>query len=550
MLQSLHIRNYAIIKQVEITFDNKLNIITGETGAGKSILMGALGLILGDRAEGNLLYNADEKCVVEGTFLIKEYNVKSFFEQQELDYDNTCILRREIAANGKSRAFVNDTPVNLSVLKELGEQLIDIVSQNQTLELNREQFQLQMVDAIAETETTLLGYKQAYKDYKKTERALQSLREQELKARTDEDYLNFILQELGEANLQADEQELLEKQLEILSNAEHIQQAAGTAAAQLSNEETSLIDQLKQLKASLQPAAKHHPGLLELLQRIESSTLELKDIADELETIAEQTQSDPASLQQTEDRLQLLFNLHKKHRVNNNTELLALQHKLQADLLVIGSLQQDIEHQEKVLATLEKQLKADGKKLHDARAKAIPVIEKNIHELLQQVEMPNARIQIEHKQLEQFGPEGTDAIKMLFAANKGQGFQPINKVASGGELSRLMLCIKSLIADKVALPSIVFDEIDTGISGEAALKVSQVMKKHAAHHQVLAITHLPQIAGKADAHFYVYKTTDATSTHTHIKKLNEQERLEEIARMLHGANPSAKVIEAARELIG
>ncbi len=550
MLQSLHIRNYAIIKQVEISFDSKLNIITGETGAGKSILMGALGLILGDRAEGNLLYNANEKCVVEGTFLIKEYNLKPFFEQQELDYDITCILRREIAANGKSRAFVNDTPVNLSVLKELGEQLIDIVSQHQTLELNREQFQLQMVDAIAETEPTLLVYKQSYKEYKKTERSLQSLREQELKARTDEDYLKFILQELGEANLQTQEQEQLEKQLEILSYAEQIQQAAGTAAVQLGNDETSLIDQLKQLKASLQSAAKHHSGLSELLQRLESTTLELKDISDELETIAEQTQSDPQALQQIEERLQLLFNLQKKHRVNNNAELIVLQEKLSADLQLIGSLQQEIEQQESTLATLDKQLTAESKKLNAARAKAIPVIEKQIQELLQQVEMPNARIQIEHKHNESFGPDGTDAIRLLFAANKGQGFQPINKVASGGELSRLMLCIKSLIADKVALPSIVFDEIDTGISGEAAMKVSKVMKTHAAHHQVLAITHLPQIAGKADAHFYVYKTSDATTTHTHIKQLNEQERLEEIARMLHGANPSAKVLEAAKELIG
>ncbi len=550
MLQSLHIRNYAIIKQVEISFDNKLNIITGETGAGKSILMGALGLILGNRADGNLLYNPDEKCVVEGTFFIKEYDLKSFFEQQELDYDSTCIIRREIAASGKSRAFVNDTPVNLSVLKELGEQLIDIVSQHQTLELNQEQFQLQIVDAIAETDQTLSAYKQAYKEYKKTERSLLSLRERELKARTDEDYLNFILQELGEANVQADEQEQLEKQLEILSNAGQIQQASGTAAAQMSNDETSIIDQLKQLKSSLQSAAKHHPGLQALLLRIESTAIELKDIADELEIIAEQTQSDPEALQQTEERLQLLFNLQKKHRVNNNAELINLQQKLTADLQVIGSLQHEIEEQEHILASLEKQLKVESKKLHEARAKAIPVIEKQIHELLQQVEMSNARIQIEHKQLENFGQDGMDAIRLLFAANKGQGFQPINKVASGGELSRLMLCIKSLIADKVALPSIVFDEIDTGISGEAALKVSQVMKKHAGHHQVLAITHLPQIAGKADAHFYVYKTTDATSTHTHIKKLNEQERLEEIARMLHGANPSAKVLDAARELIG
>lgn len=549
MLQSLHIRNYAIIKAVDISFDQRLNIITGETGAGKSILMGALGLILGERADSKVLHNPDEKCVVEGSFNINDYKLQSFFDLNELDYDTTCLIRREIAPNGKSRAFVNDTPVNLTVLKDLGAQLIDIVSQHQTMELNEEQFQLSVVDAIAETESLLTDYTQTFKAYKKTERELNALQEQELKARTDEDYFKFVLNELLEANLQADEQTTLEKQLEILSHAEQIQQAAGSAARMLSADELSIIDQLQQLKALLQSSAKHHPGLLELLKRIDSVTIELKDVSSEIEAIAEQSQADPESLLKTEERLQLLFSLQKKHRAANNEELLVLKQKLETDLASIGSLQNEIADKQVELATLKEKLTLQGKALSDKRNKSIPATEKKVHELLKQVEMPDANIQIESKPIDGFSATGMDKIQLLFAANKGQSFQPISKVASGGELSRLMLCIKSLIADKVALPSIVFDEIDTGISGEAALKVSQVMKQHSKHHQVIAITHLPQIAGKADAHFFVHKTTDKTSTHTHIKQLSDNERLEEIARMLHGANPSPKVLEAARELI-
>jgi DNA repair protein RecN (Recombination protein N) len=550
MLQSLHIRNYAIIKAIDITFDRKLNIITGETGAGKSILMGALGLILGERADSKVLHDPNDKCVVEGSFRIDGYKLQQFFEANELDYDTTCLMRREIAPNGKSRAFVNDTPVNLSVLKELGAELIDIVSQHQTLELNEEQFQLSIIDAVAETEKQLTDYTISYRSYKKTERELKELTEQEQKARTDEDYFRFILTELADANLVADEQTRLEQQLDVLSNAENIQQAAGTAERNLNGDDQSILDQLQNVKTLLQPGAKHHSGLQELVKRIDSVIIELKDIAAEAEAISENTQADPAELNKTETRLQLLFNLQKKHRAANNEELIALQRKLESDLASIGSLQSEIEQKQQLLSQLKDTLQKQAKALSDKRAKAIPVIEKNVHELLKQVEMQDAHINIDHKVLTDFGITGTDQINLLFAANKGQSFQPISKVASGGELSRLMLCIKSLIADKVALPSIVFDEIDTGISGEAALKVSQVMKKHAGHHQVIAITHLPQIAGKADAHFFVYKTTDKTSTNTHIRQLSDNERLEEIARMLHGANPSPKVLEAAKELIG
>lgn len=549
MLQSLQIRNYAIIESVDITFDTKLNIITGETGAGKSIVMGALGLILGERADSKVLHTPEDKCVVEGVFEIGAYNLVAFFEANELDYDTTCIVRREIAPNGKSRAFVNDTPVTVALLKELGSQLIDIVSQHQTLELNDEAFQLNLVDAMAENATGLQQYEVQYKQFKQTEKELKLVQEQELKARTDEDYIRYQLTELIDAAIQPDEQPSLEQQLDVLSNAEKIQQAASTAAHTLTIDEQSITDGLQQLKATLLPAAKHHQGIAALLARFDSAYIELKDIASELETIAENTHADQSLLVQTEDRLQVLVSLQKKHRVQSNAELLEVQAQLEGKLESLGSLQTEIIALEKALNIHKQQLTKQSNKLSEKRLATIPIIEKQIHQLFEQVEMPDARIQIQHETLESFGPSGIDHIQLLFAANKGQSFQPIRKVASGGELSRLMLCIKSLIANKVALPSIVFDEIDTGISGEAAIKVSKVMKAHAAHHQVIAITHLPQIAGKADAHFYVSKTSEGSKTQTQIQKLTQNERLTEIARMLHGANPSPKVLAAAKELI-
>jgi DNA repair protein RecN (Recombination protein N) len=550
MLKELHIRNYAIIKEVDIAFNNKLNIITGETGAGKSILMGALGLILGERADTKSLMNADDKCVIEGVFDVSTYSIKSYFDQNELDYDNTCILRREIAPNGKSRAFINDTPVNLNQLKDLGSQLVDIVSQHQTLDLNNSDFQLSIVDAIADNNPDLEQYKQSYKQYKQTEKILAELIERESKAKTDEDYLQFILNELNEANPLPNEQEELEKQLEILSNAETIQQSAGVAFSALNADEQGVIEVLREIKANLNNGSKHHLGLQDLLKRIDSSMIELKDIAAELENIAEQTQANPSELERIDARLQLIFNLQKKHRVTNNVELIAFKNEVEEKLSNIGSLTDEIVNKQKTLNDLKQHISKQAKQLSDKRSKAIPQIEKRVNELLVQVQMPDAHIKIsQHVLNETFNTNGIDQIELLFAANKGSSFQPINKVASGGELSRLMLCIKSLISDKVALPTIVFDEIDTGISGEAAMKVSNVMKQHAAKHQVIAITHLPQIAGKADTHLLVYKNNSKDTTQTYIKTLSKEERVGEIARMLHGENPSEKVLEAAKELI-
>jgi DNA repair protein RecN (Recombination protein N) len=550
MLQSLQIQNYAIIKEVTISFDKRLNIITGETGAGKSIIMGALGLILGERADNKILHTYADKCIVEGLFDITPYNLSAFFNEHELDYDSTCVIRREITANGKSRAFINDTPVNLHTLRQLGEFLIDIVSQHQTLELNDSSFQLNMVDEIADTTVLLKEYAESYNHYKTLESTVAKLIAQEQQSKADEDYYQFQLNELQEANIKPNEQEQLEKNLELLNNADAIQQSAGKAAAWMDNNEENIITQLVQIKLLLQPQAKFHQNIKDLINRLDSCIIELKDIAAECEQISEQTQANPEQLLQTEERLQLLFSLQKKHRVDTNSALLIIQSEIEKKLQNIGTIQAQIEDVQQQLIHTENSLIQLATKLTHKRTKAIPEIEKNIQKLLAQVAMPDAQLIVKHSQTDSFTPSGKDDIQFLFSANKGQPLQHLQKVASGGELSRLMLCIKSLISDKIALPSIVFDEIDTGISGETALKVAQVMKQHSKHHQVIAITHLPQIAGKADAHFYVSKSTKNNETSTLIKRLNETEQLEEIARMLHGAKLSAKVLEAAKELIG
>ncbi len=551
MLQKLSIKNYAIIKQVEIEFHKGLNIITGETGAGKSILMGALGLVLGERADAKAIMNGEDKCVIESHFYIKPYHLKLFFTESELDYDDHCIIRREITANGKSRAFINDTPVNLNQLKDLGTMLIDIVSQHETLALNESVFQLSIVDAIAENDELLGVYKQSFLSFKKTEKYLNELIEKEAKSKQDEDYYQFILNELVEANLQENEQLALEENLNLLSNAEEIKAATFNAYAALDLTEPSLIDQLRSIKSSLSPVVKHNKLIGELSNRIEQSIVELKDISAELETISDKTSANPAELASVETRLQLLINLQKKHRVDNNLALLQFQEKLENDLFATVSLQNEIERISNELLEMKSDLFKKAKIVSAKREAIIPVIEQKVKQLLTEVSMPDAVLKINRESLDasQINTNGIDKIDFLFAANKGSNLQPINKVASGGELSRLMLCVKSLISEKVNLPSIVFDEIDTGISGEAALKVSEVLKKHALKHQVLAITHLPQIAAKADAHFNVFKQNDHEKTYSNIRLLDKLEQINEIAVMLSGNNPTEQVILAAKELI-
>lgn len=551
MLQKLSIKNYAIISQVEIEFHKGLNIITGETGAGKSILMGALGLVLGERADAKAITNGEEKCVIESHFNIKNYQLNSFFSESELDYDDHCIIRREITSNGKSRAFINDTPVNLNQLKDLGAMLIDVVSQHETLALNEAVFQLSIVDAIADNVELLGSYKQLFLNYKKQEKHLKDLIEQEAKSKQDEDYYQFILNELVETNLQENEQIELEDNLNLLSNAEEIKSVTYNAYAALDLTEPSLIDQLRSIKSSLSPIVKHNKFIEELSTRLEQSIVELKDISAELETLSEKTSANPTELTSVEERLQLLYNLQKKHRVASNLELLQLQQKLENDLQSSFSLQLEIEKTTKELLEQKENLIQQAEVLSKKRNEIIPSIEQKVKQLLFDVSMPDAVLKISNEVLDAqlINANGIDKIEFLFAANKGSNFQPINKVASGGELSRLMLCVKSLISEKVNLPSIVFDEIDTGISGEAALKVSEVLKKHAQKHQVLAITHLPQIAAKADAHFNVFKQNDNEKTYSNIRLLDKAEQINEIAVMLSGNNPTEQVILAAKELI-
>jgi DNA repair protein RecN (Recombination protein N) len=551
MLLTLSIQNFAIINSSQIQFDRGLNIITGETGAGKSILMGALGLILGNRADTKDVMQGKDKCVIEAAFSVEGYHLQGFFEANELDEINPCIVRRELTANGKSRAFINDTPVTLQVLRSFGLQLIDIVSQHQTLELNESSFQLQVLDAIANNQDVISNYKYAFKSYKKALLALQELQHKEANSRQDEDYLRFVLGELQELNPKEGEQEILEARLDELSNAEGIQVAASFVSGLLEGGEHAILDQLREGRSQLATAAKHHSILKVLLERLDSNLEDLKDLSRELQTIADQTQLDPEGLQAAESRLQQLFHLQKKHKVNGTTELIALMKTFEERFEALGTLENEIEAAKVLVNVAQANMIEHALKLRNTRKAALTNACEQVNELLGQVALTNAVFEISLNELEpeKYTQEGAEEISFLFSANKGFEPQPINKVASGGELSRLMLCIKSLIADKVQLPSIVFDEIDTGISGEAAQKVALVMQKHAKNHQVIAITHLPQIAGKAKQHLYVYKDSEGAFTQTHIKSLNLEERVTEIARMLSGENPSENVKAAARELM-
>ncbi len=552
MLRVLKIKNYAIIRETEIRFHAGLSIITGETGAGKSILMGALGLILGERADSKVILEGSEKCIVEASFEIESYQLLDFFKQYELDYEPTCIIRRELTTSGKSRAFINDTPVNLPILKQLGIKLIDIVSQHETLELNEIQYQLSVIDTIANLSPLKNAFKSCFKTYKSKQIELNELVAKEAKAKQDEDYLRFVLNEIVELNPLEHEQEDLEKKLDELNHADNIQQACVHAINAFEGSDAAVLDQLKSLKQILSHAAKYHQGIQDLLPRIESNWVDLRDISQELSYIAEKTIADPVALTQVEQRLQSIYALQKKHRVQSNHEIIELRKKFEKQLDEINSLDSFIIEVSETLKKLANEAKNLALELRENRKKIIPEIEKNVSDLLIDVALVNAQFEIELNELDfdKANSDGIDEVVFLFSANKGFKVQPINKVASGGELSRLMLCIQSLMANKMELPSVVFDEIDTGISGEAAQKVAAVMRKYAQSHQVIAISHLPQIAAKADEHLFVYKSTEGAHTQTAIKRLNSKERVEEIARMLSGENPSEKVMAAASELIG
>jgi DNA repair protein RecN (Recombination protein N) len=549
MLSRLLIKNYALIDNLDISFGNDLNVITGETGAGKSIVLGALGLILGQRAEGKYFFNQQKKCIVEGFFNIGEYQLKNFFVDNDLDYENETVLRREIALDGKSRAFINDTPVTLSILKNLGQQLIDVHSQHATLEINNADFQLLVIDVVAEHQDLLTEYKIQFQSFKKNQRKLKTLKEDSDKAKADQDYFQFLFDELDTAAILKDEQENLENELNSLSHSEEIKKNLLGANFLIDNGEESALPKLKEALSQLQSLEKYQPTVLAFADRLKSAIIEIKDINDELENLEQATSFNENRLEEINERLSLFYSLQKKHRLNNNNELISYKNELSDKLNKILFADEDLEKLEKELAKSEKELQQKADKISKNRTKVIPQIEKHILETLAEVGMNNSQFKIEQKTSLVLDKDGNDEIKFLFNANKGHQLNELNKVASGGELSRLMLSIKSLIAKKTALPTIIFDEIDTGVSGEVANRVGIIMEELAKNMQVITITHLPQMASKGNAHYFVYKATKDDFTYTQIKRLNEEERVLEIAKMLSGENPKESALQNARELL-
>ncbi|MCC8409385.1 DNA repair protein RecN [Mucilaginibacter sp. UR6-1] len=549
MLKKLTINNYALIDNLEISFDKGLNILTGETGAGKSIILGGLSLILGQRAESRYFFNQQKKCIIEGLFKVDSLDIKEFFTDNDLDYEAETVLRREISADGKSRAFVNDTPVNLATLKQLGEKLIDIHSQHATLEINDPEFQLMVVDAVAGNAVQLEAYQTKFKLYRAENNRLKQLIEDSEKAKADLDYYQFQYDELEKAGLAADEQEQLEQELYTLNNAEEIKRNLLGANYLLQDGEAAVLAQLKEAGLQLSALEKFNPEIEDLHNRLNSTVIELKDIAAEIENLEQRTFTNEARATEVNDRLSIIYNLQKKHRVSSNAELLQLQDDLSGKIQQAISSDDAIEKLQKEITAIKKELEKQSAELSAKRAKAIPSIQKQVITTLAEMGMANSVLQIELTTTVDFIKTGTDNVRFLFSANKGHTPGEMSKVASGGELSRVMLSIKSLVAQYTALPSIIFDEIDTGVSGEVANKVGQIMERLAANLQVITITHLPQIASKGQRHFFVYKDQQGDITYSRIKELAEQERVLEIAKMLSGDKPGESALQNARELL-
>jgi len=562
MLQKLTINNYALIDNLEISFGEGLNILTGETGAGKSIILGALSLILGQRAESRYFFNQQRKCVIEGSFKISGFHLSSFFEENDLDYEAETVLRREISADGKSRAFVNDTPVNLTSLKQLGEKLIDIHSQHATLEINDPEFQLLVVDSVAKHDDLLNEYRTKYRAFKKDTGKLAQLIAESDKAKADLDYFQFQFDELEKVSLAADEQEPLEKELYALNNAEEIKRNLYGAYYLVQESETAALAQLREAGQQLGSIEKFDTQIEELHQRLNSAIIELKDIAAEIEGIEQKTHTNDARVDEINTRLSLIYNLQKKHRVNSNTELLQIQDDLSEKIQQALFGDETIEKLQQQLAADKAGLEKLAGKLTANRLKAIPAIEKQVIDTLSEMGMGSSVLKIEQTpppppkggafDLQGGGvlsENGVDHVRFLFSANKGHALAEMSKVASGGELSRLMLSIKSIIAKYTALPTIIFDEIDTGVSGEVANKVGTIMERLADNLQVITITHLPQIASKGKNHYFVYKDDSAATTYTRMKQLDARERILEIAKMLSGDKPGESALQNARELL-
>ena len=550
MLQFLTIENYALIDHLEFRPGQGLTVITGETGAGKSIIMGALGLILGQRADAKAVRSGAGKCVIEAQFDISAYDLEAFFAQNDLEYDaSATIIRREIYATGKSRAFVNDTPVQLSLLRELGSHLIDIHSQHQNLLLGQDAFQLSVVDALAHNQAEYASYRAAYDQLKAHDSKLKALRAQAERDAQEADYIRFQFSQLDDANLVEGEQEELEAEQELLSHAEDIKSCLCQMHEGLDGEGDAVVQMLKSVSQKAHELSRIYPDIAEIAQRLESDYIDLKDIADEVDSRSEEVNYDPQRLEQVEERLSLLYSLQKKHGKSSVEELIQLRDELFERIQHIDNSDEEIlelEQQVKRLAAEATRLAAI---LTDTRKHAAPQLQKDLIARVTYLGMPNLRFQVSITPLDSLSPSGSDSLEFLFSANKNQPLRPAGEVASGGEISRLMLGIKSLVASARTLPTIIFDEIDTGVSGDIADRMGSVMKELSTHLQVITITHLPQVAGKGNQHFRVFKADTDEQTITHIEQLSSEQRIQEIARMLSGSDITPEALANARTLI-
>lgn len=551
MIQRLFIRNYALIDSLEIDFRPGFTVLTGETGAGKSIILGALSLILGQRADSKAIKDAAQKTVIEGTFDVSAYEMRSFFEENDLDYEPSgiCILRRELSPAGKSRAFVNDTPVSLTVLKELGEQLIDIHSQHQNLLLGDNRFQLRMIDIWAGDESLLSQYRTEYKRYCDLRDSLDRLRRASEENRKEEDYLRFQYDQLCEARLQPGEQSLLEDEQEMLTHAGEIKNALYSVAQYLGGDEGGALLQMKECQSVLRSLLRIYSAVEPLSERIESAYIEMKDILGEIEDRQETVSVDPIRLQEVESRLDLIYGLQQKHHVSTIDELLSLQADLQQRIEAIDHSDEQITELQRKLSEQEKSLHTLAERLSAARHEASVGFTEKLIERARPLGMPHLRFEVEWKSKEGFDADGTESVRYLFSANKNRPMESVADIASGGEISRLMLTIKSLAADAAALPTIIFDEIDTGVSGEIADKMGEIMAGMAHYMQVVAITHLPQVASRGEYHYRIYKNDEGETTQTCIEPLDDTRRAEEIARMLSGTQLTEAALKNARELL-
>jgi DNA repair protein RecN (Recombination protein N) len=548
MLSHLLIKNYALIDELELRPDRELNIITGETGAGKSIMLGAIGLLLGNRADTRVLYNPEKKCVIEGTFAVSGYRIEQIFDEEELDFSDTCIVRREIGVSGKSRAFVNDTPVNLEILRRVTSELMDIHSQHDSVLLGSNDYQLEIVDTYAQNETQLRRYRTDYQAYRAARAVYDKLQSEAAAMRKEFDYNSFLYDELTKAQLQVTEQETLEQELTILENAGDIKERLQLAYEYLDNAEQSVIDFLKGAVSNLSYISKLSDQYEQLQQRAQSALIELRDLALEISTEQDNVDVDDTRADTIRERLNLIYQLQTKHQAATVADLIALRDELGRKVNTVLNLDDNLAAAKAEAEAARKQLMEGAHELSESRLGILPLIETEIGSLLNDLGMPNASLHIK-AETSKPGPVGIDTISFLFSANKGIQPQQLKAVASGGEFSRLMLAIKYILASKRSLPTIIFDEIDTGISGEIAIKMGNMMRDMSSSHQIIAITHLHQIAGQGTAHYFVYKDHSADKTVSRIRKLTFDERVHEIAQMIGGKNPSASALKNAREIL-